>query len=143
MGKTKHEKLAVQLSHACWLLMQFPIHRYLMSNAHGRWDGAEKAQRHMELCQIVVAVTRGIELEDVRQTNEADYEAVHHKTQELTDHLDEVIGFPLESDPNYDSLAAMFFVRFVALADFALRTTSTPADDSQPAVGAAGQEGAA
>jgi hypothetical protein len=102
--------------HACWLSQQFTVGRYLMSNAKGRWDGAEKAHRHQELCTFYVAVVRGVELEAVRLDHEADYKAVHARTQALTDHLDEAIGFPLEMDPDYDVLAPLFFARFHVLA---------------------------
>jgi hypothetical protein len=101
---------------ACWLATRFAIGRYLMSNAHGRWDGAEKAHRHQELCQFYVAMARGVAPEDVRVDFEDDYKAVHDNTQKLTDHLDEVIGFPLESTPDYDVLEPMFFERFHVLA---------------------------
>lgn len=101
---------------ACWLAMRFTIGRYLMSNAKGRWDGAEKAHRHEELCKFYVAAVRAVELDDVRVHHEADYKAVHDHTQKLTDNLDEAIGFPLESDPDYDVLEPKFFERFHVLA---------------------------
>lgn len=105
---------------ACWLALRFTVGRYLMSNAKGRWDGAEKAQRHIELCTFYVAAHRGIELEDVRVDHEQAYKAVHRNTQQLTDHLDEVIGFPLESEPDYDVLEPKFFDHFHTLAMAAL-----------------------
>lgn len=114
-----------RLEHALWLLMSFSIHRYLMSNAEGRWDGYEKATRHADLCCFYVAVVRGCETDEVRRRHEDDYQLVHRKTQELTDHLDEQIGFPLKGRPNYDTLAPVFFRRFIALADAALDQPST------------------
>lgn len=101
---------------ACWLNVQFAIGRYLISNAHGRRDGAEKATRHEELCRFYVAVIRGVDPEQVRRQYEDDYQAVHTHTQALTDHLDEAIGFPLDSRPDYDVLALKFFERFHELA---------------------------
>lgn len=101
---------------ACWLHLDHTINRYLMSNAEGRWDGAEKAQRHMELCIFYVAVMRGIEEDTVRRTHEEDYQAVHTKTQELTDKLDTAIGFPVKGRPDYDDLAPKFFKKFHRLA---------------------------
>ncbi|KVP39842.1 hypothetical protein [Burkholderia ubonensis] len=101
---------------ACWLSMQHTIMRYLMSNAHGRWDGAEKAHRHDELCRFYVAAIRGVETDRVRREYEDDYQLVHDHTQSLTSHLDETIGFPLESIPDYDCLAPKFFARFHELA---------------------------
>lgn len=101
---------------ACWLAMSHTIGRYLMSNAKGRWNGAEKAHCHEHLCKFYVAAARGVELEDVRVDYGDDYKAVHDNTQKLTDNLDEAIGFPLESDPDYDVLERKFFERFHVLA---------------------------
>lgn len=110
---------------ACWLHLSHTIHRYLMSNADGRQDGAEKAMRHIQLCTFYVAAVRGVDdLDRVRSgypvAYEDDFQAVHSATQELTDHLDEVIGFPLKGRPDYDTLAPLFFQRFHALAMGAL-----------------------
>ena len=51
------------LKHALWLASSFTVHRYLMSNAEGRWSGAEKAACHDELCCLYVAVFRGVEVD--------------------------------------------------------------------------------
>jgi hypothetical protein len=109
-----------ELKHALWLLMNFNIHRYLMSNAQGRWNGAEKAMCHIELCKLYVAVVRLTEPDAVMMEHMEDWKAVHDKTQELTDHLDEVIGFPLSDTPDYDNLAPLFFEKFITLAGEAL-----------------------
>lgn len=112
------EKLFKQ---ACWLHLSFTVHRYLMCNAHGRWDGAEKAQRHDEMCRFYVAIVHEIEDVDlVRRTHEDAYQAVHSKTQALTDNLDSEINFPLSSRPDYKALAPLFFERFHDLAMGAL-----------------------
>ncbi|KVP96659.1 hypothetical protein WJ97_12305 [Burkholderia ubonensis] len=106
---------------ACWLSLQHTVMRYLMSNVHGRWDGAEKAHRHDELCRFYVAAIRGVNnLDHVRRQHEDDYQLVHDHTQSLTNHLDEAIGFPLDSQPDYDDLAPKFFERFHVLALAAL-----------------------
>lgn len=108
------EKLFKQ---ACWLHLSFIINRYLMSCAEGRWDGAEKAQRHDELCKFYVAVVRGLDSEDlVRRHHEDDYQGVHSITQALTDNLDTEIHFPLTGRPDYEQLAPLFFERFHDLA---------------------------
>ena len=107
--------------HVCWINTAWTIHRYLMSNADGRWDGAEKALRHRELCQFYVAAVRGQEPDAVQSVDNPDYTAVHDATAEgLTDRLDEVIGFPITGRPDYDSLAPKFFEQFHALAMSAL-----------------------
>lgn len=111
------------LKHALWLASSFTVHRYLMSNAEGRWSGAEKAACHDELCCLYVAVFRGVEVDQVRFGLEADWMAVHDATQELTDHMDVVIGFPLKGVPDYEALAPKFFAYFHRLATHALRAS--------------------
>ena len=111
------------LKHALWLASSFTVHRYLMSNAEGRWSGAEKATCHDELCCLYVAVFRGVEVDRVRVDLEADWMAVHDATQELTDHMDVVIGFPLKGVPDYEALAPKFFAYFHRLAAHAIRAS--------------------
>lgn len=112
------------LKHALWLASSFTVHRYLlMSNAEGCWSGAEKATCHDELCCLYVAVFRGVEVDRVRVDFEEDWAAVHDATQELTDHMDVVIGFPLKGVPDYESLAPKFFDHFHRLATHALRAS--------------------
>lgn len=128
---------ALMFKQACRLHLDHAIHRYLMSNAAGRLNGAEKATRHIELCTFYVATVRGVDdLDTVRRSvgGEADYQAVHRATQALTDHLDEVIGFPLEGRPDYGALAPKFFEHFHALAIKALGIADLhdPAKAPQP-----------
>lgn len=104
-------KQANMFKQACWIANSFTIHRYLMSNADGRWDGFEKAQCHMTLCKFYVAVFHGLDVDDLEVIND-DYEAIHTATQQLTDNLDEMIGFPLKGRPEYDELAPKFFEIF-------------------------------
>lgn len=115
------------LSHSLWLALEHTIHRYLMSCAHERWNGAEKATRHIELCNHYVATFLGGTLEDAMSDHEAAWKAVHDGTQALTGYLDEVIGFPLDSRPDYDTLAPKFFAEFhrLAVAELATSGTST------------------
>lgn len=106
---------------ACRLHLDFPIHRYLMANAEGRWDGAEKAQRHLEMSYFYAAVVHGVSEDQARIFHDETYMAVHDNTQTLTDNLDTEIGFPLTGRPDYDALAPKFFERFHELAMQALR----------------------
>jgi hypothetical protein len=106
---------------ACRIHTSFMVARYLMANADGRQDGAEKAQRHLELCQFYVAAIHGTDPEQAACDHTEELEAVHEATQELTSYLDEQIGFPLTGRPDYDRLGPMFFERFHALAMAALR----------------------
>lgn len=105
---------------ACRIHTSHMIHRYLMSNAYERWDGYEKALRHEELCKFYVAAVHGLDPDFVRRTHEKEYQAVHTITQQLTDHMDTQIGFPLVSRPDYDALVPLFFDRFHELALAAL-----------------------
>ena len=108
---------------ACKLHTSHMVARYLMSNAEGRWDGAEKALRHIQLCQFYVCVFTGYNDPDtVRRKYEVEYQAVHSKTQELTDYLDTEIGFPIKGRPDYDTLEPLFFEKFHKLAVEALTT---------------------
>lgn len=109
-----------QFRHVCWLHTRHTIGRYLMSNAEGRWDGFEKALRHRELCQFYVAAVKGTDHPDKVDVTSEDFLAVHTATQELTDRLDEAIGFPISGRPDYDDLEPKFFEKFHDLAMAAL-----------------------
>jgi hypothetical protein len=122
-----------RLKHALYMLMSFPIHRYLMSNTAGRLDGSEKASVHLRLTNIYVASRMGIvDADGATRVTAGDkthddgwvehgtmvYTYIHDATQKLTDYMDEVIGFPLEDKrPDYDTLAPKFFEEFIRLAD--------------------------
>ena len=118
---------ASHFKNACWLRTSFSIGRYLMSNAHGRWNGTEKALYHRELCKFYVAAVRGFDDEGLVDLCGEDFKAVHESTQQLTDRMDEVIGFPLKSMPDYDKLGPLFFDHFHALAMKSLKATQQPA----------------
>lgn len=108
------------LRNACRIHLDPMIHRYLIANSDGRWDGAEKSLRHKEMCQFYVALQRGLaDPEDVL-VSDPEYVRVHQATQTLTDRLDEAIGFPLVGQPDYDCFIAPFFERFHELALLAL-----------------------
>ncbi len=102
--------------HLFWMVTEFTINRYLMSNAHGRWDGAEKAQRHAELCDAYVAYHFCCAQDDAMCDHSDEWDAVHDKTQELTSYMDREIGFPLDKRPDYGTLAPKFLERFIELA---------------------------
>ena len=113
--------LEQQFKHACWLHLSFAINRYLMSNAEGRYDGAEKAIRHLGMSYFYAAVVKGVDIDTARIHHHDEYMAVHDHTQTLTDNLDTEIGFPLTGRPDYDKLAPLFFEKFHTLAMQALR----------------------
>ena len=109
-----------RFKHACWLHMEFDIHRYLMCNAEGRWDGAEKATRHQELCVFFLSASLGLTGDYSEVFDSPVYKAVHEHTQKLTSYMDTEIGFPLKGSPGYDELAPKFFERFFELANKAI-----------------------
>jgi len=108
-----------RLNHTLWMLMEFHIHRYLISNTFDRLDGAGKGMHHQELCNIYIASVEFCEKDECFIHIEK-LELIHEKTQELTSYMDEVIGFPIDSRPDYDDLAPKFFRKFIELADNAL-----------------------
>lgn len=89
--------------------LNFPIHRYLLANTHGREDGNEKAQRHMEISGILVGFIRCQEYDEIRHFHIM--KEVHDYLAEiLTDNMDKVIGFPVFKRPhNYNELTQKFF----------------------------------
>ena len=105
-----------RFKHVCWLHTQHLVNRYLMSNADGREDGAEKAHRHIQLCCFYVAAIRGVEEDSFEAKLGDDFDAVHELTSDFTSYMDEQIGFPLKGRPDYDKLAPLFFEKFHCLA---------------------------
>ena len=117
MNKKELEK---QNKHLLWLLMEFPIVRYLLSNTHGRFNGSEKAEQHIALSAIFLAYKKMCSLNKARTDD--DWMKIHDATTELTDHLDREIGFPIYDRPDdYDELARKFFDRFIELAEKSLK----------------------
>lgn len=97
----------------------FPAARYLIANMAGRENGAEKAQRHLEMSKAFVTVWMGESTRHYRLVQE-----VHDRTAaELTDHLPEAIGFDRASAYSDETLQT-FIDRFFAIAAEVL--------DSQP-----------
>ena len=122
--------------------LDFALYRYLMSNAHGRWDGAEKAVRHGEICKFYVSAILGDNSTHNAEDLADAYKRVHSATQVVTDHLDESIGFPLDSEPDYDALVPVFFEKIHNIALQCLATCpsqakfahakSTPKHENKP-----------
>ena len=91
-----------------WKLMNFDINRYLMANSCQRFDGSEKADRHIIISKLLV---------EYITTNEDSvhicWKPVHDYLADiLTDRMDEVIGFPIDKPlygDDYDLLAEKFF----------------------------------
>lgn len=84
--QSDHEKQVsnIQFEHlfkqACKLHTELYIHRYLMSNAYGCWNSAEKAECHTALCKFYVCLFKAHDSSDtVRQKYEDEYQAIHKK----------------------------------------------------------------
>ncbi len=110
--------LKAQNYHLLWLLMEYVIHRYLLSNTHGRLNGTEKAEAHLKLSAIFIAYKYRCSID--RAESHEYLMTVHDATQELTGQLDKEIGFPIKDascDIDYDMFAGRFFSRFVQLAE--------------------------
>ena len=99
-----HERIVKELEarlfkNVCRIHTEWTIDRYLMSNAINRLDPAEKATRHIEICQFYVAAVRGCSREDAMSNYESDFDHLHEESQELTNSLNTEIGFPLDQTP--------------------------------------------
>lgn len=113
--------LANQNRHLLWMLMEFSIGRYLLSNTHGRLNGFEKAERHIELCAIFIAAKTFSNIDSAK--SHEDLMLIHDATQKLTGNLDKEIGFPIDEQPeDYDELARNFFNKFINLAEDAWKS---------------------
>jgi hypothetical protein len=118
--------MEAKLKRSLWNAAEHKINRHLMSNAHGRWDGAEKGETHRELCRLFISALLDRDIESVSSIT-PEFKAVHEGTQALTAYLDEVIGFPLDDDrPDYEGLAPKFFEHFYTLAQAALAQAKLP-----------------
>jgi len=108
--------LKKQNRHLLWMLMEFSIARYLLANTHGRLDGFEKAERHIDLAAIFIASKRFCSIDKAKSDEKL--MLIHDASRELTDHLDTEIGFPIHERPDdYDELSRKFFDRFLELAE--------------------------
>lgn len=90
-------------------VLDFPIHRYLLSNSCDRLDGYEKAMVHQEISQLVFEfiACKLYTVHDCRVVKK-----IHDYLAEiLTDRLDEVIGFPITTpwDPYDETCPNLFF----------------------------------
>jgi len=107
------EEMKRALRNACWLGVRFAIARYLMANLRSRLNGAEKAERHRELCSFYTAVLTGEDQDRAAAFQPEVYGAVHRRTQGvLTDRLDESIGFDPDGGSDHVANMRAFFEIF-------------------------------
>lgn len=108
--------LSAALEQAMRLHTRLNVAQYLFSNTRARSNGAQKAHHHDELTKAYVAVIRGVDIDRVRRRCEDDYAAVHDTTAaELTNRLDEAIGFDMDAFVG-DDVIDRFFSAFHAIA---------------------------
>lgn len=98
-----------ELTNALHLLLDFPAVRYLMCNTHGRLNGGEKAEKHIQMTDVMCKVFVPKKQRQLRMF-------IHDWTQQLTSNLDTEIGFPIDDPhPDYDRLTPLFIDRFIEL----------------------------
>lgn len=99
----------------------FAAARYLMANTAGRENGAEKAQRHLEMSKAFVRVWTGSDVRNYEMVRE-----VHDRTAEvLTNRLDEAICFDRQRGMTEKDLVA-FTERFFEVAAAVLEGEPAP-----------------
>ena len=102
---TDREKWAVKA------LIHFDVIRYLLANTHGRLDGGERAERHINiskwLCKFILC--KGTEHYDPSEVLDSWKDVHDFLAVILTDKMDVAIGFPVFERPDdYDELADKF-----------------------------------
>jgi len=114
-------------------LMRFDIVRYLLANTHGRLDGGERAERHINiskwLCRFILC--KGDENYDPSEVLDS-WKVVHDFLAIiLTDNMDVAIGFPVFERPDdYDGLADKFAnVIFEHMEEIEILVKAAIADD--------------
>jgi len=113
-------KFTLREKHLLWILMERYINQYLIACTSGRENGTMKSYLHIELVTIAVSAIELCPLDAVEVGDEETlFGRLHTKTQKLTDYMDEVIGFPLNSIPDYDDMSKKFFAEFIRLVEFA------------------------
>jgi hypothetical protein len=93
---------------------------YLESNAVGRRDGALKANTHEAMCALFVStylnVSKDISWNLKNKDGKRIEDVVREGTRPFTDNIDDIIGFPKDTAPNYRKLTPRFVEGFLALA---------------------------
>lgn len=115
-----------KLKTAVFELMGFSAARYLLSHSAGRENGAEKAQRHLEMSRMFVRVWHG-PLADLQEWELV--QKVHDETaKDLTNRMDEVIGFDRKAHIGED-VVQRFMEKFWTIASDLLDNQPAPSPD--------------
>lgn len=103
MKVTKRERFLL------FQLLEHEIHRYLLSCTFDRQDPCERAERHINISNTLVSFINARKFNQIKD-HETAHEIHDYLAEILTDRMDEVIGFPIDSRPyNYDELVYKFF----------------------------------
>ena len=94
-------------------MLEFDIARYLMANSCQRLDGAEKAEHHIAMSKVIskFIFAEGSKYEDTFRVNCATMAVHDYLAEILTDRMDEVIGFPINT-PLYGDMYTPLQERF-------------------------------
>lgn len=97
-------------------LLSFDVSRYLMANSCQRLDGAEKAERHINISTIIYEY---IKCKILTPDHYGEMRVIHDfLAEKLTDKMDEVIGFPINTPlygTDYDELHRKFIKTILQL----------------------------
>lgn len=113
------KRFSARTKHAMFMLMEHDIHRYLMDSTEGRYNGFMRAEHHMNLSYIYVAVRDGIDRDDVEYK---EMMRIHNNTQEFAHDLYNSIKYPCHEEGattryDMDAFALKFFDKFIETAE--------------------------
>lgn len=90
-------------------LLEHEIHRYLLSCTFDRQDPCERAERHINISNILVSFVNARKYNQIKD-HEASNEVHDYLAEILTDRMDEAIGFPIDRRPyEYNEYVNKFF----------------------------------
>lgn len=125
MRITKREKLLL------YMLLEFDIHRYLLTNTYKRHDTLEKADLHREISSIIFSFLFKKQYNEIKDWKTM--MRIHNFLAEiLTNRLDEVIGFPIDKlscEIDYDDYGKRFFNVIIDNMDKIKENASNPQYD--------------
>lgn len=87
--------------HLLWMILEFPITRYIMSNEVGRIDGAERADQHIYISKIISHFLSGkggcYTIRGINDEYPPGWKEIHDRIAiNITDKMDETIGFVID-----------------------------------------------
>lgn len=97
-----------------WRLLEFPIHRYLLSFRKHCGSGVERAERHIEISKALWEV---LHCKTALSEHHEEWMAIHDLiADEITNHLPKTIGFDLDAEEHdWDILSDRLFKKLLRL----------------------------